>query len=182
MSGQTTRNQCWALEPSLFTALLRAMPVSGGRPLFRSARSLIRRVDCESDRLAATYLPLLSDSTGSYDRSMADPDLEAARARLRAERARLQAELDETVIAPGPMTYGSQAAAATQVFEQQRDLALRERAQNQLAQVDAALARIEEGTFGTCRRCGKDVAPERLEALPWAAMCIDCQRLEGRGR
>jgi DnaK suppressor protein len=113
---------------------------------------------------------------------VASPDLEAARARLLAERDRLHAELDETVIAPGPMTYGSQAAAATQVFEQQRDLALRERAQNQLAQVNAALARIEEGSFGTCLRCGKEIAVGRLEALPWAALCIDCQRLEGRGR
>jgi DnaK suppressor protein len=112
---------------------------------------------------------------------MAGPDLEAARTRLLAERARLRAELEETVIAPGPMTYGSQAAAATQVFEQQRDLALRERSGNQLAQVNAALVRIEDGTFGTCRRCGKDIAAERLEALPWAALCIDCQRLEGRG-
>jgi DnaK suppressor protein len=113
---------------------------------------------------------------------MAGPDTEAARARLLAERDRLHAERDETVVTPGPMTYGSQAAAASQVFEQQRDLALRERAENQLAQVEAALARIEDGTFGTCRRCGNAIAAERLDALPWAALCIDCQRLEGRGR
>jgi DnaK suppressor protein len=113
---------------------------------------------------------------------MAGPDTEVARARLLAERERLHAERDETVVAPGPMTYGSQAAAASQVFEQQRDLALRERAENQLAQVEAALARIDDGTFGMCRRCGNAIATERLEALPWAALCIECQRLEGRGR
>jgi DnaK suppressor protein len=113
---------------------------------------------------------------------MAGPDLEAARTRLRTERDRLRTELEETVVAPDPMTYGSQAAAATQVFDQQRDLALRERAENQLAQVDAALERIDNGTFGTCRRCARPIAPERLEALPWAAMCIDCQRLVGRGQ
>ena len=110
------------------------------------------------------------------------PDPSAARAKLQAERARLRKELDETIISPGPMTYGSQASAATQVFEQQRDLALRERAENQLALVDAAMKRLDAGTFGTCRRCGKEIADERLEALPWAALCIDCQRLEGRGR
>jgi DnaK suppressor protein len=110
------------------------------------------------------------------------PDLDAARARLLAERSRLKTELDDTVVAPGPMTYGSQAAAASQVFEQQRDLALRERAENQLVQVDSALARIDDGTFGTCRRCRNPIAPGRLEALPWAALCIDCQRTEGRGR
>jgi len=106
----------------------------------------------------------------------------AARDALEAERSRLLAEIDETIRAPGPMTYGSQAGAATQVFEQQRDLALRDRAQQQLELVDAALERIEAGTYGDCLRCGRPVAPERLEALPWAAHCIDCQRELGRGR
>jgi len=106
---------------------------------------------------------------------------DVARAALEAERARLRAELREGIIAPGPMTYGSQAAAATQVFEQQRDLALRERNEQHLVAVEAALARLDEGTFGTCVRCACPIASERLEALPWAAHCIDCQRLVGRG-
>jgi RNA polymerase-binding protein DksA len=80
------------------------------------------------------------------------------------------------------MTYGSQAAAASQVFAQQRDLALRDRADQQLALVDEALARLDDGTFGTCVRCGRPVGAERLEALPWAARCIDCQRLGARDR
>ncbi|TMF34538.1 MAG: hypothetical protein E6I26_11775 [Chloroflexi bacterium] len=103
-----------------------------------------------------------------------------ARAALLAERDRLLAELAEGIVAPDPMTYGSQAAAATQVFEQQRDLALRERNQHQLAAVEAALRRLDDGTFGTCARCGKPVAAARIEALPWAAYCIDCQRIVGR--
>jgi DnaK suppressor protein len=80
------------------------------------------------------------------------------------------------------MTYGSQAAAASQVFAQQRDLALRDRATAQLAQVDDALARFDAGTFGRCVRCGRPIAPDRLAALPWAARCIDCQRAAGRER
>jgi DnaK suppressor protein len=82
--------------------------------------------------------------------------------------------------APGPMTYGSQAAAASHVFEQQRDLALRERAEQHLAEVDAALARIEAGTYGRCTSCGRPVGSERLAALPWAAHCIECQRARTR--
>jgi DnaK suppressor protein len=104
------------------------------------------------------------------------------RARLEAERARLKSELGEPIEAPGQMTYGSQAAAASFVFEQQRDLALRDRARQQLAEVEAALGRLERGTFGRCTRCGKDIAPERLDALPWAALCIDCQRAESSRR
>jgi DnaK suppressor protein len=104
-----------------------------------------------------------------------------ARARLLAERARLLDGLAEGIVAPDQMTYGSQAAAASQVFEQQRDLALRDRNQVHLQAVEAALARLDEGTFGTCVRCGRPIAPDRLEALPWAAHCIDCQRIVARG-
>ena len=103
------------------------------------------------------------------------------RAALLEERARLLADVEETIQAPGQMTYGSQAAAASQVFEQQRDLALRDRATAHLTLVDAALARLEDGTYGTCLRCASPIAPERLEALPWAAHCIACQAEIDRG-
>ena len=113
---------------------------------------------------------------------MEELDLAVTRAALLTERARLLAELGVAIQAPGQMTYGSQAAAATQVFEQQRDLALRDRSSQQLELVEAALARFEDGTFGTCLRCGKLIAPARLEALPWAAHCIGCQAIVDRER
>jgi RNA polymerase-binding protein DksA len=101
---------------------------------------------------------------------------------LGTERKRLLDEIGESIVAPDQMTYGSQAAAASQVFEQQRDLALRDRAIQQLALVDDALARVAAGSFGTCVRCGGDIASARLEALPWAAHCIECQTIVDRGR
>jgi len=113
---------------------------------------------------------------------MPPADRDAVRSALLAERERSRAELAGSVTAPDPMTYGSQAAAATQVFEQQRDLALRERARQHLELVDAALSRLDDGSWGTCPDCGRAIAAERLEALPWAARCIDCQRAAGRGR
>jgi RNA polymerase-binding protein DksA len=109
-------------------------------------------------------------------------DRDAVRARLIAERTRLLDEIGETVALPEQMTYGSQAAAATQVFEQERELAMRERAGVHLEAVDAALARLDDGTYGTCARCGRPIAAERLEALPWAAHCIECQTIVDRGR
>lgn len=102
-----------------------------------------------------------------------------ARRSLVVERDALRAELGEPIEAPGQMTYGSQAAAASQVFEQQRDLALRDRAAVQLDLVEAALARLDAGTYGACVQCGRPVGGERLEAIPWAARCIDCARLPG---
>ena len=110
------------------------------------------------------------------------PDLDTVRAALLTERARLLDEIGEAIVAPGQMTYGSQAAAASQVFAQQRDLALRDRSDQQLVLVDEALVRLDDGTFGMCVRCGQPIALERLEALPWAARCIDCQRLAARDR
>ena len=113
---------------------------------------------------------------------MDSPDLDAIRRVLLDERVRLAEEIGEAIVAPGQMTYGSQAAAASQVFAQQRDLALRDRADQQLELVTEALGRLDDGTFGTCVRCGRPIAPDRLEALPWAARCIDCQRLAARDR
>lgn len=112
---------------------------------------------------------------------MTDPLLHDPREALLAERDRLRAEIASGIVAPEPMTYGSQAAAASQVFEQQRDLALRDQNDRHLADVEAAIARLDAGTYGACVRCGRPIAPERLAALPWAAHCIDCQRIVGRG-
>jgi RNA polymerase-binding protein DksA len=111
---------------------------------------------------------------------MPEPSTEP-RVALLAERDRLRAEVAEGIVAPDQMTYGSQAAAASQVFEQQRDLALRERNEQHLAAVEAALRRLDEGTYGRCVRCGEPIAGERLAALPWASHCIGCQRIVGRG-
>jgi DnaK suppressor protein len=111
-----------------------------------------------------------------------DPQRSTAfRSTLEAERERLLQEIvDAEPQAPGQMTYGSQAAMASEVVAQQRDIALRERSTRQLEAVDLALERLDDGTFGVCRSCGRPIAEERLEARPWAALCIDCQRREDR--
>ena len=61
------------------------------------------------------------------------------------------------------------------------DYTLGENSEEVLAQIDAALGRIEDGTYGTCTNCGREIAIERLEATPWASLCIECKRqAEGR--
>ena len=59
------------------------------------------------------------------------------------------------------------------------DYTLGEHSQGVLDEIDAALARIEAGTYGTCTNCGNEIAVGRLEAHPWASLCIDCARLTG---
>ena len=110
---------------------------------------------------------------------MTDPLLQDPRVALLIERDRLKAEIAVGIVAPDAMTYGSQAAAASQVFEQQRDLALRDRNRQQLAAIDAALARLDDGTYGRCVGCGAAIARERLEILPQTAYCLSCHRPDG---
>ena len=70
---------------------------------------------------------------------------------------------------------------AALTLDQELDETLEENSSNVLAEIDAALERIEAGTFGTCANCGKEIPVERLEALPYATLCIDCKRLEEQG-
>jgi len=71
---------------------------------------------------------------------------------------------------------------ATEVFTRERNLALRHNARDLLAQVEAALRRVDEGTYGICARCGREISAERLEALPAATLCITCQSEVERAR
>ena len=72
------------------------------------------------------------------------------------------------------------ADTATETLDREIDYTLEENSENVLAAIDAALQRIEEATFGKCVNCGKEIGEERLAALPWATLCIDCRRLEER--
>ncbi|HWG57270.1 MAG TPA: TraR/DksA C4-type zinc finger protein [Gaiellaceae bacterium] len=72
------------------------------------------------------------------------------------------------------------ADTASETYEREFDEGIEEGAQRQLREVDEALARIDEGTYGTCAACGNPIPEERLEALPWATLCIDDARKQGR--
>ncbi len=64
----------------------------------------------------------------------------------------------------------------------ERELAIRnlDREANLLRNVRAALFRINEGSYGVCMHCEEEIKPKRLEALPWAAFCINCQEAADR--
>lgn len=110
---------------------------------------------------------------------------------LLAERQRVRAALDNLHEEnPGSIAdetgedavYDNHLAdTATVTYDRELDYTLEENAEHMLGEIDAALRRIEDGTYGKCTACGKEIAPERLEARPWATLCIDCQRTrEGR--
>lgn len=70
---------------------------------------------------------------------------------------------------------------ASETFEREKDLALEENLQDMLNKVHTALEKIEAGTYGVCDVCGQGISKYRMEALPFATLCVDCQsRLESR--
>jgi RNA polymerase-binding protein DksA len=79
-------------------------------------------------------------------------------------------------------TYDNHLAdSATATLNREIDYTLEENSGHVLTAIDEALGRLDSGTFGTCGRCGKPIAEERLEAIPYANRCIDCKRLDERG-
>jgi YteA family regulatory protein len=72
------------------------------------------------------------------------------------------------------------ADTATETYDRELDYTLEENSEHLLGEIDGALQRIENGTYGTCTNCGRQIPEERLEALPWATLCIDCQRDQER--
>lgn len=70
---------------------------------------------------------------------------------------------------------------ATVTFDRELDYTLEENSEHVLAAIDAALKRIDDGTYGRCVRCGREIPAERLEAKPYAELCIEHQRELERG-
>ena len=68
------------------------------------------------------------------------------------------------------------AETATATLGREIDYTLGENSGQVLAAIDAALKRMDEGTYGTCVSCAEQIRYERLEATPWASLCIDCKR------
>lgn len=64
---------------------------------------------------------------------------------------------------------------ASEVFDQERGMALKEHELTVVKKIDEGLRSIEEGTYGKCHMCGKDIPEERLEFIPYAHLCVKCQ-------
>lgn len=107
--------------------------------------------------------------------------------RLEDELATMHAENTNTIFAKEE--YGGDenvedhmADAASNIFDRERDLSLEQNIQDMLAQVGSALRRIDDGKYGRCTNCGKQVDEARLRAIPYADLCIDCKEEEERHR
>lgn len=70
---------------------------------------------------------------------------------------------------------------ASEVYDKERGLALKGNEISILNKINDALDRIKDGTYGRCQECGKDINEERLEFIPYAEYCVNCQRLNHSG-
>jgi len=70
------------------------------------------------------------------------------------------------------------ADSAQSTAERNKVLAVVERLRENLHDVDLALTKMEKGTYGICERCGNPINPERLEAIPYARLCVSCKQKE----
>jgi RNA polymerase-binding protein DksA len=116
-----------------------------------------------------------SIDTGQFRDALLDERgrVEHALASLRHEH---HGSPDEEVEEIAATTDNHLAETATATLGREIDYTLGDNAEQVIAAIDAALARIEAGTYGTCVSCGTDIPYERLEANPWASLCIDCKR------
>lgn len=110
---------------------------------------------------------------------------EQARGLLAEERDRLQAIREEVAGARAEQQQDSlqelssydqhPADVGTETFEREKDLTILGSVEGELADVEHALQRLDDGTYGTCEACGKPIPDERLEALPATRFCLEDQ-------
>ncbi len=95
---------------------------------------------------------------------------------LETERASLVRQLEEIGGGPGGnVTYDSNFADSSQVTAERGEAeALAAKLEDTLQHVEAAIRKLDAGTYGVCERCGKAISPARLEAQPASAYCIEC--------
>ncbi|MFC2122280.1 TraR/DksA family transcriptional regulator [Bacteroidota bacterium] len=104
---------------------------------------------------------------------------------LESERKHLWEELEQSVADSHPngerrvgSPFGKREEEATETSELEKRLAMEQRTRDVLSKVERALHKFDEGTYGLCDKCGKAIAPERLEALPQASKCLECKAKE----
>jgi DnaK suppressor protein len=121
---------------------------------------------------------------------MTKPDFALHRERLLVLRARLQGDMTQmednalnhdrsgTTSMPNHM-----AELGTGNFDQDLTLSLLGSERTAMDQIEAAIGRIEDGSYGQCEGCGMKISKPRLEAIPYAALCVRCasQQEEGHG-
>ncbi len=127
-------------------------------------------------------------STVKTPRARSAADTEKIRAALSDRRAELRTEYDQTMTEIAELQRDrltdsagdDQADTGTKTFEREQEISLANNILERINQVDRALERLQDGTYGFCERCGNPIPIERLTAFPSATLCVTCKQLEER--
>jgi DnaK suppressor protein len=110
-------------------------------------------------------------------------DLQQIRKALEKERQDLLRSLHDRDSYVVPMETPDQVDLANSLELLEIKTSLDQLSRQKIERINQALARIDNGTYGVCLKCGEAILPERLIALPYAELCVNCQaRVEGRGQ
>ena len=104
--------------------------------------------------------------------------LEKERTRLQGIREGIQREQDDAISEAGnELSSFDQhpGDSGTETFEMEKNVSLLEQVDDELLEVEAAVQRLERGTYGTCQVCGRPIGDERLEAMPATRFCVEDQ-------
>jgi len=115
-------------------------------------------------------------------------ELEVYKSRLVGLRKRLTRDVEmaeealrDDVVSPGELSNLHTHSADQSVDGMDKQIAIAQNEEYLLEEVEAALARIEQGVYGTCDNCSREIARERLDAIPYTSLCIECaQRQAGK--
>ncbi len=106
--------------------------------------------------------------------------LESDATRLRAEIAGAEVEIGHLLRDGGEGAGNDQADVGSSTFERDHEMTMAKNARENLAQVESALSRIDDGTYGICTSCGQPVGKMRLQAFPRATLCMECKQRQER--
>jgi RNA polymerase-binding transcription factor DksA len=104
--------------------------------------------------------------------------LAAMRSQYESEHLTTESESDSVSELSGHAQH--QADLGTETFNRERDLTILEHIEAELSDVEHALHRLDDGTYGSCEACGRPISADRLEAMPAARFCLDDQALAER--
>lgn len=133
-------------------------------------------------------LPVVPERAVDAVDTWTDTQLVALRAELAADREALRqtiTDAERALVAiqgdgSGEGAGDDQVDAGTKTFEREHEMSLAQNSKDLLSQVERALGRIDDRTYGACESCGRPIAKARLQAFPRATLCVSCKQREER--
>jgi DnaK suppressor protein len=138
-----------------------AKPAESKTVASRTAAKRVPRSAAETEKIRTALSERRDDLRGEYDHTLSEI------AELQRDRLTDSAGDD-------------QADTGTKTFEREQEISLANNILERITQVERALERLDEGSYGWCERCGNQIPVERLAAFPSATLCITCKQLEER--